>query len=305
MSSGVAAATAAAGGAAGSYFSRGLKSASAAVSKVRQEPEVATVEIGSAQRTMDRFSAVTGKPAPAMAAAAQREQLDDVGTEFEAADDEAEAPGNSTLADIAGHLMSRAEAGVGYRTMVVGESDRVDPTEEAIELVKRIAQSGHQVVLLDCGLDGVGWSSELGFEGQPGLRELLTGEAGFEDVVKNLPNSVVHFIPCGGALQDDEAIDADGTNLVLDALDEAYDHIVVFGPHDDARTLFEAIQGRFDAGVTICDERRRVSVLDDEDNSFLGFEVTEIDVVRYERTARSAFAMRRLELSGHGADATP
>ncbi len=42
----------------------------------------------------------------------------------------------------------------------------------------------------------------------------------------------------------DGDIDPDQMNLILDALDEAYDHIVVVGRHDEARKLFEAIEGR-------------------------------------------------------------
>ncbi|MEO1793134.1 MAG: hypothetical protein AAFU50_00840, partial [Pseudomonadota bacterium] len=80
-------------------------------------------------------------------------------------------------------------------------------------------------------------------------------------------------------------------------LDEAYDHIIVTGSHLDAKTLFEAIQGRFDAGVTICDAGRKASVIEDAENSFLGFEVTDIDVIRYERSADSAVSLRRQELS--------
>ncbi|MEL6216641.1 MAG: hypothetical protein AAFQ99_13310 [Pseudomonadota bacterium] len=96
----------------------------------------------------------------------------------------------------------------------------------------------------------------------------------------------------------EHGLDPDSANLVLDALDEAYDHIMVVGDHAASRALFELIQGRFDAGITVADQRRRTSVLEDSENSFLGFEVTDIDVIQYERSENSAFATRRLELGG-------
>ena len=78
-------------------------------------------------------------------------------------------------------------------------------------------------------------------------------------------------------------IEPDQLNLVLDALDEAYDHIIVAGGQEDARFLFEAIQGRFDAGVLVADGKKRISVLEDPAGTFLGFEVSDIDVIRFER----------------------
>ena len=80
-----------------------------------------------------------------------------------------------------------------------------------------------------------------------------------------------------------EDIDPDQLNLVLDALDEAYNHIIVTGGHDECRTLFEAIQGRFDAGVLVHDAKKPARVLQHLPGTFLGFEVADIDVVRMEK----------------------
>lgn len=63
-------------------------------------------------------------------------------------------------------------------------------------------------------------------------------------------------------------------NLVLDALDEAYEHIVVFGGHATSRILFEAIEGRFDAGIVVGDNPSSTRTL-------LGFAVVDIDVLHY------------------------
>jgi polysaccharide biosynthesis transport protein len=70
---------------------------------------------------------------------------------------------------------------------------------------------------------------------------------------------------------------------MLDALDEAYDHIVVIGNHDAARALFQTIEGRFDAGITIAEPSKRQPLIEEEPGSFLGFEVSELDVIRFER----------------------
>jgi polysaccharide biosynthesis transport protein len=75
---------------------------------------------------------------------------------------------------------------------------------------------------------------------------------------------------------------------VLDALDEAYDHIVVAGVYQSTQTLFEAIQGRFDAGITICDSKRRAQITEDVPGSFLGFEVTDLDLMKIDRSSSAA-----------------
>ncbi|MEM1307779.1 MAG: hypothetical protein AAGG99_09650, partial [Pseudomonadota bacterium] len=206
---------------------------------------------------------------------------------------------NPMLVDIASHLIDRAENGVGYRVMVVGDEHRVNPVSEAVEIATLIAAGGHQVVLIDCSSDGEGLFD--GADDAAGFSDLVLGRTTFDQVITNLDGSSAHFVACGSAWE--ETHDPDSANLVLDALDEAYDHIVVVGDYAASRALFELIQGRFDAGITVTDARRRTSVLEDSENSFLGFEVTDIDVIHYERSANSAFSTRRLELGGAEAGA--
>ncbi|MEO1650504.1 MAG: GumC family protein [Pseudomonadota bacterium] len=237
----------------------------------------------------ERLAAVTGGRT-----ATPTEPREDRAFDVENDDD-----GVTQLADVADHLAARAEAGVGFRTMVVGDSSRINPVEEAVEIASLIAHQGHQVVVIDCSSDGVG-QFELP-DDQAGFTDLVNGDRSFDDVITNLEESSAHFIACGSPVAGEGVLDADSANLVLDALDEAYDHIVVTGDYGSARTLFELIQGRFDAGITITDARRRIAVLEESENSFLGFEVTDIDVIRFERSEGHAFATRRLELGANGA----
>jgi hypothetical protein len=117
-----------------------------------------------------------------------------------------------------------------------------------------------------------------------GLNDLLTGEASFDDIIQRLPGTSAHAIASGGGMYNSEAgIDPDQLNLVLDALDEAYDHIVVAGRHDEARKLFEAIEGRFDAGITVASLHRQAHVSEDRAGTFLGFEVADIDIIQFVR----------------------
>lgn len=228
---------------------------------------------------------------------------EDFAPSHEDADEPEEPEHSDRLFEIAEHVIGTAEPGVGHRAMVVGENNLIDVTEEACDLAEAIASQERQVVLIDCSLDGHGNLAGLGIENGVGFVELVMGEASFEQVIKQMPDSAVHVIAAGRSVGEGEQLDADSTNLILDALDEAYDHIVVFGGFDDARTLFEVIQGRFDAGVTVADARRTAGLTEASENSFVGFEVTDIDIIRYERTANSAYAMRRQELGAAGLSA--
>ena len=202
----------------------------------------------------------------------------------------------ATIADLASRFKAQGTGQGGYRTIVAGETVSIDASAEAIELAKALADGGAQVILVDWSPSGRGMASLVGAGGGKGLTELLLGEVSFEDAVKRVANSPVHFISCGTALDEAEAdIEPDQLNLVLDALDEAYDYIVVSGQHDDARNLFEVIQGRFDAGVLVADEKKRVTVLKDPPGTFLGFEVADVDVIRFERATTAPLPNQRIQ----------
>jgi succinoglycan biosynthesis transport protein ExoP len=149
------------------------------------------------------------------------------------------------------------------------------------------------VMLVDWSPEGHGLGESIGAASSAGLNELLQGKARFEDVVTRVPASGAHFIPAGTAVLDrDTLLDPDQLNLTLDALDTAYDHIVVVARSDVARALFEAILGRFDAGIIVSDGKRRGTP--DAPGTFLGFEVADIELFRFERPKSAQLARERL-----------
>ena len=211
-----------------------------------------------------------------------------------------------SVATLAGELLVRPPDIGGFRTIITGETDGVDSGPEAVELARTLADAGADVMLVDWSLDGHGIAESLDVRSRPGLSELLLGEAKFEDVVARIPASSAQIIATGAAGEPDELLDPDQLNLALDALDTAYDHIIVVGRTRAARALFEAIQGRFDAGVIVADGKRRASKLPDAPGTFLGFEVTDIELFRLERPASGRLAAERLaRFMSKGAEARP
>jgi MinD-like ATPase involved in chromosome partitioning or flagellar assembly len=177
--------------------------------------------------------------------------------------------------------------------MITGETQDVDVSEEGVSLARALAGAGADVMLIDWSLDGHGVAEATGIATKPGMTELLQGTAKFEDVVARLPGSNAQLIPAGAAAVDTAMVlDPDQINLALDALDTAYDHIIVVGRQGAARSLFEAIQGRFDAGVVVNDGVRRKT--SEAPGTFLGFEVTDIELFRFERPVSSQRVQERL-----------
>jgi Mrp family chromosome partitioning ATPase len=198
----------------------------------------------------------------------------------------------STIGALARRVCTQADGG-GYRTLVAGETDMMGISSHAIELAKALTELGQSVILLDWAPEGDGIAHALSLPPGPGVAELLNGAATFEQIIRRIPGSEAHVIGAGTFENGDAfALDQDRLNLVLDALDEAYDQVIVAARNEPARAFFEVIEGRVDCGVLVADPGRVGSVHRDLPGSYLGFEVAEIDLVRYDRQVVAATGQR-------------
>lgn len=199
-----------------------------------------------------------------------------------------------SIPDLARHLVAHPQDIGGFRVLMTGSADPVDVAGEAVELAKALSDAGADVILVDWSPEGLGIAESFGMDQRSGFNELLRGKASFEDVVTRIPASGAHFIAAGAPVRDrDTLLDPDRVNLTLDALDSAYDQIIVAGRKDVARALFEAILGRFDAGVVVSEPSRRTAMPEPR-GTFLGFEVADIELYRIERVKSGQLARERL-----------
>jgi tyrosine-protein kinase Etk/Wzc len=200
-----------------------------------------------------------------------------------------------SVSALAEQLLVRPPDIGGFRTLITGEAEGFDAGNDGIELATTLSEAGADVMLVDWSLDGRGVATAAGVPSRPGITDLLQGKAKFEDVVARVPGSNVQMIAAGSVVSDAETLlDPDQLNLALDALDTAYDHIVVVARNAPARALFEAIQGRFDAGVVVAEAKRRPARMPDVPGTFLGFEVADIELFRLEHPVSSQVAAERL-----------
>jgi capsular polysaccharide biosynthesis protein/NAD(P)-dependent dehydrogenase (short-subunit alcohol dehydrogenase family) len=192
----------------------------------------------------------------------------------------------ASVAKLARHIRAHSSQGGGFRTLISAGTNGIDVSVEGLALAEELARDGLQTIVVDWSVDESGFADRVGLSVSPGFNDLALGDASFEDVIHSLPDGQVHIVPSGtslGGASVDHAIDPEKLNLLLDALDEAYEQIIVVAKSTDARALFEAIQGRFDAGVMVNAGARTTAVLQDPPGTFLGFEVTDITLVRYNR----------------------
>lgn len=211
----------------------------------------------------------------------------------------------ASMRDAARHLVREVRREGGVRTLIVGHNADVDVSGEAIALAAALSGMGKQVLLIDWALDGTGFARENELGGQPGVSELIEGTVSFESAIARLPQTDVHTIPCGKGLSHPRALlDGDHINLLLDALDEVYEHIVVAAAFAAGQELFEAIQGRFDAGIVVRVGRPRAGE-EEPANTFLGFEVNGMEILRYTRAGSSTLTKRSPALQLERAGSVP
>lgn len=187
-------------------------------------------------------------------------------------------------------LENRSDTGSGVRTLVTSEHNGVDVLDEAIRVGEAMSLRGNRVILVLWSLTGLALPFSPIPERKHGITDLLAGRATFEHIISRIPGSTVHLIQPGTPPVDAYAIlNPDLLNLTLDALDEAYDQIVVAGARNDTALLFEAIEGRFEAAVLVGENSgpgkpgRR---------TLLGFDVTGIDIVVWEHGEHAAAGLR-------------
>lgn len=192
----------------------------------------------------------------------------------------------TSLEDLAHELIEKSQRRTGFRTMVSTDKRSAPLGHAPVELARELSRQKRQVILLDWSLDGVGLAAELGMPPRRGLADVLAGTATFEDVIAPLPGSTAHVITAGTGLVGDKGRDRDRINMLLDALDEAYDHVIITGGWGALKDLFKTIQGCIDAGVVVS-----TPISQTDPGDFLGYQVSDLDVIRYlPREARSGIA---------------
>lgn len=161
-----------------------------------------------------------------------------------------------------------------FRILAAGGTDSIDVGDTALALGQHLAAGHHRsiVVVWDGAITMPGNS----LEPAPGTEQLLAGHATLEEAIQRVPHSSLDVI--AGRSNATATLDTDSASMLLDALDEMYDFIVVCASKPVATALFTAVQGRFDAGVIVA-AAQPAAQPDAAQPAFLGFIVPDFTVL--------------------------
>lgn len=101
-------------------------------------------------------------------------------------------------------------------------------TSLAVALAWSYARAGARTLMVDCDLVGEGLSEQTGVLGRPGLREVVAGEADFEDLAVPLDGAPLAVLPAG--VRDDvgaEALRRETIDRLLDRVRGERDVVIV------------------------------------------------------------------------------
>jgi uncharacterized protein involved in exopolysaccharide biosynthesis len=198
----------------------------------------------------------------------------------------------SSLGDIAQRLIQRTTAQGGQRTAVTAPPGRSDTARTALRIAEALAKSGRSVLVIDAGADGPSLADAASIPSTVGWRELLAGEASFEDVLTTRGEGGVHLIPAGGrAILAFGAEARERLQLCLEALSETYEQILIVASAARLRPLLPLL----DSAIEISDAE------DDAAAASLGG--AGVEVIRYRAKVTVPDRLRARFSRGTGATA--
>ncbi|NKB52023.1 MAG: chain-length determining protein [Rhizobiaceae bacterium] len=97
----------------------------------------------------------------------------------------------------------------------------------ATVLARSLSAKLANVVVVDMAGSATSTQTMLGHVTAPGIKDLLSGSAGFTDTIHCDRASTAHVMPSGNAPADAAAVSAAQLPMILDALQETYDFVIV------------------------------------------------------------------------------
>jgi uncharacterized protein involved in exopolysaccharide biosynthesis/Mrp family chromosome partitioning ATPase len=142
----------------------------------------------------------------------------------------AASPADRKDADIekydAAELASLLGEDVSRRVVMV--SPQGDAGAKAcLQLARGLAVAGHSTVLVDMSGTWTGSTAQLGLAEQMGTTDILCGRAGFSEIIQKDERTGLHVVPAGKASLGEAATGMGRMPMVLDALQDNYDFVLI------------------------------------------------------------------------------
>jgi uncharacterized protein involved in exopolysaccharide biosynthesis len=158
----------------------------------------------------------------------------------------------ASIGGIVQSLNRRANAAPGQRMLVTASGGRTDLPGTVLKIARALSKAGRSVVVVDAGAEGKGLAGSAGIAPEPGLGEVLVGQASFEDVLATDADAGVHLIPGGASALAAPTVEAQQQlQLALDALSEIYELVLLIVAPARLKSLLAALAGNLDMAVEI------------------------------------------------------
>ncbi len=140
------------------------------------------------------------------------------------------------------------------RIIITPVSENTDSSNQALEVSRALANAGGRQIIVDAMAGSDLIARTMALPAAPGLRQLLSGNAQFEDVIRRDPNSALHVISGNAGAGSMTGPDAQKLNSILRALEVTYDRIVIFTDPGQAR-MFSNIPSARDQALVVVAEK--------------------------------------------------
>jgi hypothetical protein len=179
------------------------------------------------------------------------------------------------------HVCAWGQGGPPRALLIGRASEAIDATAEAIAIARAFVAAGEQVVLLDLAQGSISLSDILDLPRSPGLSELCTDSARFEDIIKIDAETPLHVIAAGAR---EFAASGDENKIfraIFAALTEAYDSVVLHADRAALRKFARALRFELPVAVAVASSRAPEAATD-----LRGFSALGCPVVVYDKGAK-------------------
>jgi uncharacterized protein involved in exopolysaccharide biosynthesis/Mrp family chromosome partitioning ATPase len=154
------------------------------------------------------------------------------------------APVVKSLDALVNQIFAEHDCNKQRLVLIAAASPKTNAAPTAIALARLLAADAERAVLVDLTPASTAISGPLGLPRAPGFADLLSGSAGFEDVVCLDGKSSLQVIVAGSAPAKSDDKTTERMVRIFSALAQAYDLVVLYGDTESASKFQTSLQGR-------------------------------------------------------------
>lgn len=121
------------------------------------------------------------------------------------------------------------------RIIITPVSERTEASAQVLEVSRALANAGGRLIVVDAMAESDHLARTMALPAAPGIHQLLSGNAHFDDVIRRDPHSALHVISGNAGQGSMTGLDTQKLISILHALEMTYDQIVLYTDPGQAR----------------------------------------------------------------------